>query len=241
MDLNIVDDSYGTDLLSARLAQTAHALIPQPGKAARHTVLQVDIINGSLDKNSHATVSVLTEALEWTVLLSLPASAWRHRMSDPAGTVAGPKRAMEAFAGELFDRAVTILGPEETMTQNTKKKYAAWNVYSASAAAGGLVAGVLFLLHAPGYAYGLGILAAALLTDLSFTLAQRRRRTKSSQAPAPAIVRTPRLLKLAVAEAHLLGLRTAYKTGRTSGHPEDSLWDIEDAEKWVARLRAGTD
>jgi hypothetical protein len=110
MDLNIVDDSYGTDLLSARLTQTAHALIPQPGKPARHTVLQVDILSGSLDKNSHATVSVLTEALEWTVLLSLPASAWRPRVSDPTATVAGPQRAMEAFAGELFDRAVTILG-----------------------------------------------------------------------------------------------------------------------------------
>lgn len=122
-----------------------------------------------------------------------------------------------------------------------RKRTPAWNVYSASAAAGGLVAAVLFFLQAPGYAYGLGVLAAVLLTDLGFTLAERRRRRKASQTPAPAIVRTPRLLELAVAEAHLLGLRTAYKTGRTSGHPEDSLWDIEDAEKWVARLRAGTD
>jgi hypothetical protein len=124
---------------------------------------------------------------------------------------------------------------------STKKKTVAWNVYSASAAAGGLVSAGLFFLHAPGYAYGLGILAATLLTDLGFTLAERRRRKKAAQTAAPAIVRTPRLLELAVAEAHLLGLRTAYKAGRTSGHPEDSLWDIEDAEKWVARLRAGTD
>lgn len=115
-----------------------------------------------------------------------------------------------------------------------------WNVYSATAAVTGLSVAAHLILRGPDVWLGLTVLAATLLTDLGFTLASRRR-TTSAQSPAPTIVRTPRLLELAAAEAHLLSLRTAYSTGRTSGHPEDSLWDIEDAEKRVARLRAGTD
>jgi hypothetical protein len=71
------------------------------------------------------------------------------------------------------------------------------------------------------------------------TLRTRFRRLKRSTAgPAPAILRLPELV---AAEAHLVSLRAAYKAGRTSGHPEDALWDIEDAEKRVSKLRTGTD
>lgn len=113
-----------------------------------------------------------------------------------------------------------------------------WNVYSATVAVTGLSVAAHLVLRGPDVWLGLTVLAATLLTDLGFTLAARRRKPTSQ---TPALVRTPRLLELAAAEAHLLSLRTAYSAGRTSGHPEDSLWDIEDAEKRVARLRAGTD
>lgn len=115
----------------------------------------------------------------------------------------------------------------------------AWNIYTATAALTGLAAAAHLSLRGPDLWLGLTVVAAVLLTDLGFTLAVRRRR--KTTVPAPAIVRTPRLLELAAAEAHLLSLRAAYSAGRFSGHPEDSLWDIEDAEKRVATLRAGTD
>lgn len=65
-----------------------------------------------------------------------------------------------------------------------------------------------------------------------------RRWKKRAAGPAAVILRLPELV---AAEAHLASLRAAYKAGRTSGHPEDALWDIEDAERRVARLRSGTD
>lgn len=115
----------------------------------------------------------------------------------------------------------------------------AWNVYTATAAVTAIAVGAHLLLRGPDLWLGLTVVTAILLTDLGFTLAGRRRHT--SEAQAPAIIRTPRLLELAAAETHLLSLRTEYAAGRTSGHPEEALWDIEDAEKRVARLRAGTD
>ena len=117
-------------------------------------------------------------------------------------------------------------------------KTSAWNIYTATAAAAGLAAAAHLAIRGPEMWIGLTVLAAALLTDLGFTLAARRRQPDAT--PAPAIVSTPRLIQLAAAESHLLSLRTAYQQHRTSGHPEDALWDIEDAEKRVARLRAGT-
>lgn len=116
-----------------------------------------------------------------------------------------------------------------------------WKFYAATAAAGAIVALSLLLLKAPPLVVGLGIIAGALLTDALSTLVERRRWKTAGTGPAPAILRTPRLLELAAAEAHLLSLRAEYKAGRTSGHPEDALWDIEDAERRVARLRSGTD
>lgn len=116
----------------------------------------------------------------------------------------------------------------------------AWNVYTATAAVTVPAIAAHLILRGPDLWLGLTVVAAILLTDLGFTLAERRSRKARLQSPAPAIVHTPRLLELAAAEAHLLALRTAYSDGRTSGHPEDALWDIEDAEKRVARLRAVT-
>jgi hypothetical protein len=120
-----------------------------------------------------------------------------------------------------------------------RKRTPAWNVYTATAAVAGLAVVAHLSLRGPDLWLGVTVVAAILFTDLGFTLAARRGHTAT--APAPAIVRTPRLLELAAAEAHLLSLRTEYRAGRTSGHPEDALWDIEDAEKRVAKLRAGTD
>jgi hypothetical protein len=119
-----------------------------------------------------------------------------------------------------------------------RKRTQAWNVYTATAAVTGLAVAAHLILRGPDLWLGLTVVAAILLTDLGFTLAARRGHT--TEAP-PAIVRTPRLLELAAAEAHLQYLRAEYKAGRTSGHPEDALWDIEDAELRVERLRAGTD
>jgi hypothetical protein len=116
-----------------------------------------------------------------------------------------------------------------------------WKFYAATAAAGAAIALTLLLLKAPPLVVGLGILAGALLTDAITTLLERLRWKKADTGKAPALLRTPRLLELAAAEANLRSLRAAYKAGRTSGHPEDALWDIEDAERRVARLRAGTD
>ncbi|ACL42203.1 hypothetical protein Achl_4252 (plasmid) [Pseudarthrobacter chlorophenolicus A6] len=111
MDLNIVDTSYGRDPLSARLTQTAHAQIPHPGMPARHTILQVRILNTALDKNSHASVSVLNHAaMTWTELLSLPPSEWRSAVPNPTGSSAEPQAAMEELAASLFARAERILG-----------------------------------------------------------------------------------------------------------------------------------
>lgn len=110
MDLNIVDTSYGRDTTSARLTQTAHAQIPHPGQPARHTILQVRIVNGA-DKNSHATVSVLNHAsMVWTELLSLTASEWRSIVPSPTGSARDPQAAMEELAASLFARAERILG-----------------------------------------------------------------------------------------------------------------------------------
>ncbi|QOT19562.1 hypothetical protein [Paenarthrobacter sp. YJN-5] len=110
MDLNIVDTSYGRDSLTAKLTQTAHAQIPHPGVPARHTILQVRIINTSLDKNAHANVSVLNHAaMTWTELLSLPASEWRAAVPNPTGST-DPQAAMEELAASLFARAERILG-----------------------------------------------------------------------------------------------------------------------------------
>lgn len=121
------------------------------------------------------------------------------------------------------------------------KRLLAWNVYVATAVVTGLATGVHIALRGPDPWALVTFMAAALLTDLGFTFAERRRRKKADVGPTPAIIRNPRLIELALAETHLAGLRAAYKAGRTSGHPEDTLWDIEDAEKRVARLRAGTD
>lgn len=122
-----------------------------------------------------------------------------------------------------------------------RKRVLAWNVYTVTAVAGGLAAALHITIFGPGFWTLLTFVLTALLADLGFTLVERRRRKVAAITPAPAIVRTPRLITLALAEAHLAGLRAAYKAGRTSGHPEDSLWDIEDAERWVTRLRSGTD
>lgn len=123
----------------------------------------------------------------------------------------------------------------------TRKRTLTWNVHTATAAVTGLAVTAHLILRGPDLWLGLTVVAATLLTDLGFTLAERRRRKRAARTPTPAIIRTPRLLELAAAEANLLSLRLAYKEHRTSGHPEDALWDIEDAEKRVARLRAGTD
>lgn len=116
-----------------------------------------------------------------------------------------------------------------------------WNVYTVTAAVSGLALGVHLALRGPDIWASVTFMAAVLLTDLGFTFVERRRRKTEAISPEPPVVRTPRLIELELAEAHLAGLRVAYKAGRTSGHPEDTLWDIEDAEKWVARLRSGTD
>ncbi|MBG0738788.1 hypothetical protein IV500_05060 [Paeniglutamicibacter antarcticus] len=111
MDLNIVDTSYGRDSLSARLTQTAHAQIPHPRQPARHTILQVSILNAALDKNSHAKISVLNRAsMEWTELLSLTASEWRSNVPNPTGSATDSQAAMEELAASLFKRAERILG-----------------------------------------------------------------------------------------------------------------------------------
>jgi hypothetical protein len=110
MDLQIIDTSYGDDTLSARLTQTAHTLVPRPGKPARHTVLQVSILNAALDKNSCAKVSVLTDSMEWTEILVLPAGEWRSQVPNPTASNAEPRSAMEELAASLFKRAERILG-----------------------------------------------------------------------------------------------------------------------------------
>jgi hypothetical protein len=115
------------------------------------------------------------------------------------------------------------------------------NVYTVAIVLFAISAGVYFTFRWPPELLAPAYVAALLLSDLCFTLAERRRRKKAGTGPAPAIIRSPRLVELALAEAHLAGLRAAYKAGRTSGHPEEALWDIEDAETRVAKLRAGTD
>ncbi|MET4143838.1 hypothetical protein [Arthrobacter sp. UYCo732] len=122
-----------------------------------------------------------------------------------------------------------------------RKRLFAWNVYSATALAIGLSAAVHIAIAGPSSWVFVTLLAAVLFTDLGFTLAERRRRKAAAKSPVPTMIRTPRIIELAAAEAHLAGLRASYKAGRTSGHPEDALWDIEDAERRVTRLRAGTD
>lgn len=122
-----------------------------------------------------------------------------------------------------------------------RKRLPAYNVYSVTALVVVLAVAVHLALRSPEVWVFVTLLAAVLFTDLGFTLAERRRRRAAAQSPAPAIVRTPRIIELAAAEARLLYLRAEFNAGRFSGHPEDSLWDIEDAEKRVTRLRACTD
>ncbi|ACL42202.1 hypothetical protein Achl_4251 (plasmid) [Pseudarthrobacter chlorophenolicus A6] len=115
------------------------------------------------------------------------------------------------------------------------------NVYTVSLAIIAVHCGWQLVFHWPVEWFAVSLLATLLLGDLGFTMAEHRRRDKADTSPTPAIIRNPRLIELALAEAHLAGLRATYKSGRISGHPEDNLWDIEDAEKHVRKLRSGTD
>lgn len=70
--------------------------------------------------------------------------------------------------------------------------------------------------------------------------ANRRVQKLSVPSSPPAVTDPPRgalrHVELGRAEAKLSTLRRQYKTGQYSGHPEDMLWDIEDAEKRVKSL-----
>ncbi|MCU6480502.1 hypothetical protein [Arthrobacter sp. A2-55] len=47
-----------------------------------------------------------------------------------------------------------------------------------------------------------------------------------------------KLIRLLATKRHLRQLRENYRTNNFSGHPEDILWDIENAEITVKRLKA---
>lgn len=106
----LVDTSFGTQRYGWKLTRTAHLLVPRDGQPGRESVVQAEIYFTAQTKDCYAKVSILNDAFDWTVLLSLPTGEQRSKSPDSGDTPYQIEQSLEDLADELISRAATILG-----------------------------------------------------------------------------------------------------------------------------------